>query len=363
MKIGLLLFKNIIGGVQTVSLTIAKILREQGHDVFFIFAFVDKNPNIKKVEIPLAFDVYEQPHEIRKVSVKDTISFIAKTINDNQPEFIISMFLEESYFLLKAKKYINKEIKIIMMNHSGCCYKYSNFWSNRIFEIYNKADALVTVTKTDEMFYKPYLNIPVVTINNLPNEGFYSEINPFDELRGKKILSLGRLVKDKGFDILIRAFSNIKEEGWTLHIYGDGPEKNALQKLILENSMENKIFLYPSSQDVPLLMNSHEMFVFPSLIESYGMVLLEALMMGLPSISFDCPNGPAIIEASLPGSFLLVPPQNEELLLYEMEKLIKDSAKRKELNLLARQYRKIINKEQNLMLWENLFKNVFNDSI
>lgn len=361
MKIGLLLFKNVIGGVQTVSLTIAKLLREQGHEVFFIFAFVDNDPNTKKIEIPLDFNIYEQPYDIRQISVKDTISFIAKIINDNQPDLVISTFLEESYLLLKARRYVNKKFKIIMMNHTGTCYKYNSFWEHRIFQIYNQADALVTVTKTDEFFYQPHLNIPVVTINNLPNEGFYSKINAFEQLRNKKILSLGRLVKEKGFDILIKAFSKVNEDGWTLHIYGDGPEKDLLENLIINNKMENKIFLHDFTQNVPETMNEHEMLIFPSLFESYGMVLLEGLLMGMPSISFNCPNGPAIIEAELPGSFILVPPENEELLGLEIKNLINDENKRKQLSQLARQYRQIINKENNEYLWAELFKKIFNN--
>lgn len=362
MKIGLLLFKKVIGGVETVSITLAKLLQKQGHEVFFIFPFSDGDLNIRKINIPLQFKVYEYSYENCRVTVADTISFMTKTINYEKPDLIISMFLEESYILLKAKKNITKKFKLITMDHCGCCHEYKKFWKDRTFNIYNQSDALVTVTQIDRIFYKPHLNIPIVTINNLPQSDFYTEINPFDNhFRNKKILSLGRLVKNKGFDILIRAFSTIKQDGWTLHIYGDGPEKNNLEKLIKEEQIENKIFLYASTQNVPDVMNNHEIFIFPSLVESYGMVLLEALLMGLPSISFNCPNGPAIIEAQLPGSVILVPEKNEKLLSSEIENLINDDKRREQLTQLARKYRNLINEENNEYLWAELFKKIFNN--
>lgn len=361
MKIGFLLFKNVIGGVETVTLALAKLLREQGHEIFFIFPFVDEQINVKQIYIPPEFKVYNAIYNNRRATVLESLSFIADTINGEKSDVIISMFAEESYMLLKAKKYIKKDFKLITMIHGGSCYTYPKFWQDRVYDIYNQSDAIVAVNPVDEKFYKPDLNVPIVTINNLPRDDFYVEINPFDNhFRNKKILALGRLTKEKGFDILIKAFSKVDEEGWTLHIYGDGFEKDLLKNLIITHKMENKIFLHEFTQNVPATMNEHEMLIFPSIFESYGMVLLEGLLMGLPSISFNCPNGPAIIEAELPGSVILVPPKNEELLALEIKKLINNENKRKELSQLARQYRKIINKENIANSWEKLFKQLFN---
>jgi glycosyltransferase involved in cell wall biosynthesis len=362
MKIGLLLFQNVIGGIETISISLANLLQEQGHKVFFMFPFGCSD--MTNIEIPTEFKVYNQPHKTSRITVKDMISFMANSINEEEADIIISMFLEESYILLKAKKYINKKFKLITMDHQCYCTTHNcttqkKFWADRIFSIYNQSDALATIIKLDEDFYKTKLNIPVITIPNLPRKCFYTEINSFENnMRGKKILSIGRLVKIKGFDILIRAFSKIENTDWTLHIYGDGPEKDSLLNLIKTNGMENKIFLYPATEDVPLTMNNHEMFVFPSIIEPYGMALVEALLMGLPTISFNCPNGPAIIESELPGSFILVPNKNEELLAYEINKLMNDKNKRTELSLLARKYRDIINKEKILKLWTDLFNKI-----
>ncbi len=356
MKIGLLLFKNVIGGVETVNLELANMLKSKGHDVFLIFPGIHSAENIDKMYESGSdgfFNVYENQGE--DASVKVMIQFISKVLNVEKPDYVISSFIEETYILLKAKKYIEKDFEIINVNHSGSCHIYKPFWNNRVIEIYNQSKVLVTITKVDEIFYKKEVDVPIVTIPNMPREEFYSNINPFDNnRRGKKILSLGRLVKTKGFDILIKSFANINSLDWTLHIYGDGPEKESLKSLIKSLSLENKVFLYPAIKQVAQVMNEHDFFVFPSLVESYGMVLLEALLMGLPCISFDCPNGPAVIESELPGSVILVPNGDEVILGKEIQFLIHNAERRAELRLLAPKYREIINKDNNIKLWNNI---------
>jgi GalNAc-alpha-(1->4)-GalNAc-alpha-(1->3)-diNAcBac-PP-undecaprenol alpha-1,4-N-acetyl-D-galactosaminyltransferase len=356
MKIGLLLFKNLIGAAETVSIALADLLYKQGHEVFFLFPSSSSDLDVQPIRIDTKFKVYNHPYRSIRVTVKEMGDFMTQVINEENPDLIISMSVEESYILLKARKNISKDFKLIIMDHAGICHQHKLFWQNRVLEVYQKADALVTITKMDEKFYKPKLNIPVITVNNLSRKEFYSEIAPFP--RNKKILALGRLVKDKGFDILIKSFANIKEKDWQLHIYGDGGEKQNLHDLIKLQGLGERVFLHEATQNVPAIMNKHEIFILPSLVESYGMVLLEALLMGMPSISFDCPNGLSIIESGLKGYVILVPPQNEKMLTSAIDELIKDDKKRIKLSNLARKYRNLINEEKTALLWSKLLKKI-----
>jgi glycosyltransferase involved in cell wall biosynthesis len=352
MKIGLLLFKNMIGGIETVSLSIADLLFKQGHDVFFMFP--GGLANMNELAVDSRFKVYSHPRSAYRITAKNMIDFMARTINHESSDVVISMFAEESYLLLKARKDIQKNNKIIMMNHSGSCHKYKPFWQDRILGVYEQADALITVTELDEKFYKAKVRTPVATIGNLPRVGFYADVQLKEGgRRGKKILALGRLVKGKGFDLLINSFSKVIDKGWTLHIYGDGPEEEYLKNMISIKGVNHKVWIYPAVQDVPLLMSGHDMFVLPSLAESYGMVLLEALLMGMPCVSFDCPNGPAIIESHLPGCVILVPEKDEVALQAAMQGLIEDEGKRDQLSALALKYRGIVNEEKIALSWEN----------
>ena len=109
----------------------------------------------------------------------------------------------------------------------------------------------------------------------------------------KTIVSYGRLVDGKGFDILIKAFAKISKDipDWKLHIYGEGPEKDSLKALINVFNMENKIFLKGNTNHPEEVLSDSSIFVLASKAEGLPMSLIEAQSCGLPCISTDCAPG------------------------------------------------------------------------
>lgn len=268
MKIGLLLYKNVFGGVETVSIKLARLLAKQGHEVFFIFPSVVFEKNIQKIPIDNEFKIYEYPITQERFSVKDMMNFIVNAVNQEDADVVISMFLQESHIFLKAKKYMRKNVKLVNMRHDGCFKKLNGFWSNLELKIYNDSDAVITIKKIDENYYKNKIKTKLITIPNLAREEFNVDIRDFHQKKNKKILALGRMVNDKGFDLLIKAFSYVEDwNGWTLHIYGDGVEKENLLKLVNQFKMQEKIFIYPTHANVPALMNESDIFVLSSRAE------------------------------------------------------------------------------------------------
>lgn len=103
-----------------------------------------------------------------------------------------------------------------------------------------------------------------------------------------KLIAIGRLVKRKGFDYLIKSVINI--ENTLLYIVGDGPEKETLQEIIKKNKLQNRVFLLGSvsEKDKWQQLLSSDIYVLSSLHEGFGIVLQEAMYAGLPIISTDC---------------------------------------------------------------------------
>jgi glycosyltransferase involved in cell wall biosynthesis len=128
----------------------------------------------------------------------------------------------------------------------------------------------------------------------------------------RTVLSIGRLEPEKGFDILLPAFAELVHgRGLDLHllILGDGEERARLEELARELEISNRVFM-PGFQDNPYpFFAPADVFVLSSRWEGLGLVLLEAMALGLPVISTDCPHGPGeIIREARYG--LLVPPDN-----------------------------------------------------
>jgi glycosyltransferase involved in cell wall biosynthesis len=125
------------------------------------------------------------------------------------------------------------------------------------------------------------------------------------------VLAVGRLDPQKGFAHLLRAFSQVQAAvpQARLTIVGEGPERDALQKIIQELNLCN-VFLPGWSSDIPAVMQSVDVFCLSSLWEGMPNVLLEAMAAGLPVVAFDCPSGPReILQDGQHG--LLLPLGNE----------------------------------------------------
>lgn len=138
------------------------------------------------------------------------------------------------------------------------------------------------------------------------------------------ILAVGRLSREKGFDILINAFakSDLKNK-IKLIILGEGKERNNLQKLIDGLDLKNQVLLY-GKVDNPFIYMAHSIFlIMSSRCEGFSVVLSEALACGTPVIAANCESGPSeIIENEKNG--LLIPVEDEKALKEAMEKLFHD---------------------------------------
>lgn len=140
--------------------------------------------------------------------------------------------------------------------------------------------------------------------NPLPFAPF--SVNPYAPER-HTVLALGRLDPQKGFDLLLEAWSLIEASspGWNLRVVGSGAEQQKLERQI-ETLGLKRCTLAPATLEVEQEYMQAGVFALSSRHEGLGMVLMESQAHGIPAVAFDCPHGPA--ELLGPGGGLLVPP-------------------------------------------------------
>jgi glycosyltransferase involved in cell wall biosynthesis len=178
----------------------------------------------------------------------------------------------------------------------------------------------------------------------------------------KVILAVGRLVKLKQIDALIEAFSGVSSNcpDWRLAIVGDGPEREALEKLITEKALQDKIALVGLAGNVGDWYGVADIYVMTSVYEGLPNTLIEALSYGVPAISFDCDSGPReIIRHGIDG--FLVPPNDVVSLTAKLDELIRNYDLRDQLSTKAKEARDRFSLERVSEEWEILFSRLIND--
>ena len=195
----------------------------------------------------------------------------------------------------------------------------------RFFRIlcYVYCDGLVFQTYEAKEYFPKFIQKKSVVIcnpitNKLPE--------PYRGERDFRIVNFCRLTSQKNLDLLIDAFSDICEEltQYSLHIYGDGEERERLQTKIFTKGLSGKVFVYGYSNNIYEKICKSSLFVSSSDYEGISNSMLEAIALGIPSICTDCPAGGAreTIEHGVNG--FLVPVRNRKVMAETMKKLLTD---------------------------------------
>ncbi|MEZ5121065.1 MAG: glycosyltransferase family 4 protein [Solirubrobacterales bacterium] len=196
-----------------------------------------------------------------------------------------------------------------------------------------RLDALVVLTEDDRRDYARLAPIRVVRIPNaVPRlDGGISDV------RAPVVVAAGRLLSQKGFDLLVEAWARVAAQrpDWQLRIYGSGAEGPALRALILERGLAEQALLMGATKQLGEALAQASIFVLSSRFEGFGMVIVEAMSKGLPVVSFDCPRGPSeIIEPGVDG--VLGPAQDVDGLAGALLELIGDEDARRRMGAAAR---------------------------
>lgn len=176
-------------------------------------------------------------------------------------------------------------------------------------------------------------------------------------LDGPRAVAVGRLVPVKGFHLLIQAWEKVAaiHPEWELEIWGDGPERGALERLAREKGLGGKVFLRGGTDDVQGKLLQSSMLIFSSLFEGFGMVLVEAMACGVPCVAFACPCGPRdVISPEEDG--LLVPPGDTEQLAGAIIRLMEQPELRRTMGAAARRKAARYTLASIAAEWMNLFR-------
>lgn len=225
------------------------------------------------------------------------------------------------------------------------------------FRMVDTAHCLVSLTEHDKENWKKYTNLPIVVIPNIVTN-YPTSIISYNT-RPNRILCVGRLTKQKGYDYLIQAWARIsnKYPTWSIDIFGHGELEATLNQMITEYKLSNSVRINKPTDNIYNEYENSSIFILCSRFEGFGLVLIEAMSCGVPCISFDCPHGPSDIITHGEDGFL-VPLGDIEKMAESIEWMITHNEERLRMSGNARQKAKQYTSEAIMPQWVELFEKV-----
>lgn len=353
------------GGVEKMTQLLANALAARGHEVAVITRAASTPDHMLARGISL-MQMYQPrgPKRLRKIQLPLVIGSLRKHLQRFDAQVVIGSRWDAAILSLLAT--VRTPIGGIVWEHRTLPGpSISRPWRVLRRFAYRRAAAAVLVNNASIAFAEHLVDRSRIHV--IPN--FLDADRPaspasasrWEDFPGgppdHRLIALGRLEHEKGFDRLIEAFALIAADlpDWGVLILGRGAEQAHLDDLIRTSGMASRVWLAGAVDDPRATVAASDAFVLPSRYEGFPLGLIESMAAGLPVVAFACPAGPGeIIRDGIDG--LLVPEGDIVALANALRSVMSDIALRERLGKDASKIRERLAPERVLPSWIDVIR-------
>jgi glycosyltransferase involved in cell wall biosynthesis len=301
-----------VGGAQRVVANLANEFDQRGFEIDVVLVaevgplLENLRSGIEVVDLNSSRAVKSLPHLVQYLRNNEPDALFSSLTYLNDVALLASLVPSISTHTLVSEHNIKDQSQLDSKEVRIAKYLYPR--ANHIVAVSKGvADDIVTwsrvARKEIEVVYNPVFSENLVKqAETRPNHRWYQDNN------SSIVVSAGRFIKEKDFETLIRAFNIVvKETNAKLVILGDGPNRSDLESLVTELGIGNSVDFIGFVDPPYAYMNYADLFVLSSRSEGLGNVLIEAMSVGTPVVSTNCPTGPSeVLEQGQYGSLVTV---------------------------------------------------------
>lgn len=331
MKVAFFIFHLRSGGAERVITTLANNFVNNTNEVKIYTvseeaSFYPLDEKVRHIRFGLRFSGV-----LRKLNFINSLLSLYRNLKNDRPDVLISFIDKNNLMAIIAC--LALKIPVIISERSNPeKYNYGKAVMLGFKFLYKKASLIALQTNAvAQSFYRLNIGLPEIAI--LPNplgSGFIDDnicIN-----KKKVILSIGRLSREKGHDVLLKALIGLELEGWVVKIVGDGPLSHQYQEYIDENGLSEFVSLEGRKTNVIDYYDEAKLFILPSRFEGFPNAIAEAMARGCIVISSDCEYGPSeIINQGVNG--FLVPLEDAD----SLRSCIKEACEKADVTRISNQ--------------------------
>lgn len=316
------------GGSERVLVNLAEYLENQGVRVTVVTQYKGEgeyklSPGIKRVYSEIT---EEEKSGSRMVNFVRRFRKLRRIWKEERPDVILSFIGKNNLMALLTSSFL--EIPVVISVRGEPAAEYASGLMRFLARTYfARAAGIVLQTKEAFAFFPERIRKKAVVLKNPLNPSFVRK--RFEGERDMCIYAVGRMDANKNHEMLLRAFSGLAADFplVRLVIYGNGECREPLRELAEQMNLSDRVSLPGAVTDVADKIYKSSVFVLSSFSEGMPNTLIEAMCLGLPVISTDCPcGGPAeLIQDGING--LLIPPGDTAALELALRTLLSDGDK------------------------------------